>query len=78
MTGHGFRSLASTLLNEQGWKPDAIERQLARAERNAIRAAYNYADSLPGRRLMMQAWADYLEMLSTAAPTIPIQSKCTL
>ena len=39
MTGHGFRSMASTLLNEQGWNPDAIERQLAHAERNAIRAA---------------------------------------
>jgi Integrase len=63
MTGHGFRSMASTLLNEQGWNPDAIERQLAHAERNAIRAAYNYADYLPERRQMMQSWADYLERL---------------
>lgn len=44
MTGHGFRSMASTLLNEQGWNRDAIERQLAHAERNNIRAAYNYAE----------------------------------
>ncbi|HVC38321.1 MAG TPA: tyrosine-type recombinase/integrase, partial [Gammaproteobacteria bacterium] len=43
MTAHGFRSLASTLLNEQGWSRDAIERQLAHAERDATRAAYNHA-----------------------------------
>ncbi|MHB8815567.1 MAG: tyrosine-type recombinase/integrase [Steroidobacteraceae bacterium] len=60
MTGHGFRSMASTLLNEQGWHPDAIERQLAHQEPNEIRAAYNYAKHLPERRKMMQAWADYL------------------
>jgi integrase len=64
MTGHGFRSMASTLLNEQGWKPDAIERQLTHAERNAIRAAYNYADYLAERRKMMQSWADYLDRLA--------------
>ena len=61
MTGHGFRSMASTLLNEQGWHRDAIERQLAHAERNAVRAAYNYAEHLPERREMMRAWADYLD-----------------
>jgi integrase len=60
MTGHGFRSMASTLLNEQGWNRDAIERQLAHSERNSIRAAYNYAEHLPERRRMMQAWSDYL------------------
>ena len=63
MTGHGFRSMASTLLNEQGWNRDAIERQLAHAERDSIRAAYNYAEHLPERRRMMQAWADYLDRL---------------
>jgi len=63
MTGHGFRSMASTLLNEQGWNRDAIERQLAHAERNNIRAAYNYAEYLPERRKMMQHWADYLDSL---------------
>ncbi len=63
MTGHGFRSMASTLLNEQGWNRDAIERQLAHAERSAVRAAYNYAEHLPERRKMMQAWADYLDSL---------------
>jgi integrase len=63
MTGHGFRSMASTLLNEQGWHRDAIERQLAHGERNKVRAAYNYAEHLPERRKMMQAWADYLDVL---------------
>ena len=65
MTGHGFRSMASTLLNEQGcWHPDAIERQLAHVERNNVRAAYNYAEYLDERKRMMQAWADYLESLN--------------
>ncbi|MGC2693184.1 MAG: integrase arm-type DNA-binding domain-containing protein, partial [Desulfobaccales bacterium] len=59
MSGHGFRSMASTLLNEQGWNRDAIERQLAHAERNSARAAYNYAEFMPERKKMMQAWADY-------------------
>lgn len=63
MTAHGFRSMASTLLNEQGWNRDAIERQLAHAERNNIRATYNYAEYLPERRKMMQSWADYLDQL---------------
>jgi integrase len=55
MTGHGFRSLASTCLNEQGWHPDVIELQLAHAERNKVRAAYNKAQRLPERRKMMLA-----------------------
>ncbi len=63
VTVHGFRSTASTLLNEQGWNRDAIERQLAHGERDAVRAAYNYAEHLPERRRMMQAWADYLDKL---------------
>ena len=60
ITGHGFRSMASTILNEQGYNRDWIERQLAHSERDGIRAAYNYAESLPERRKMMQDWADYL------------------
>jgi integrase len=70
MTTHGFRSMASTLLNEQGWNRDAIERQLAHGERDAIRAAYNYAEHLPERRKMMQHWADYLDGLRTGAKVI--------
>jgi integrase len=70
MTGHGFRSMASTLLNERGWHRDAIERQLAHAERDTVRAAYNYAEHLPERRRMMQAWADFLDAL-TDGRTLP-------
>ncbi|MFH0783187.1 MAG: integrase arm-type DNA-binding domain-containing protein [Pseudomonadota bacterium] len=63
MTGHGFRAMASTILHEQGWPSDIIERQLAHAERNNIKAAYNHAQHLPERRRMMQKWADYLDSL---------------
>jgi integrase len=70
MTGHGFRSMASTLLNEQGFNRDAIERQLAHAERDGVRAAYNYAEYLPERRRMMQHWADYLEGLAKGATVL--------
>ena len=60
-TGHGFRSTASTILNEHGFRADVIERQLAHSERNNVRAAYNHAQYLPERRAMMQWWADYLD-----------------
>ncbi|HUF41905.1 MAG TPA: integrase arm-type DNA-binding domain-containing protein [Verrucomicrobiae bacterium] len=75
MTGHGFRSMASTLLHEQGWNHQAIERQLAHAERNAVSAAYNFAEHLPERRKMMQAWADYLAGLKSGAEVIPLFRK---
>ena len=75
MTGHGFRSMASTLLHEQGWNHQAIERQLAHAERNAVSAAYNFAEHLPERRRMMQAWADYLDGLKAGAKVIPLFKK---
>ena len=67
MTIHGFRSMASTLLNEQGYNRDWIERQLAHCEKNAVRAAYNHAEYLPERRRMMQEWADYLDGLKARA-----------
>jgi len=73
MTGHGFRSLASTCLNEQGYHPDLIELQLAHAERNQVRAAYNKAQRLPERRKMMEAWADYLDGLRAGASVVPIK-----
>ena len=72
MTGHGFRSMASTLLHERGWNHQVIERQLAHAERNAVSAAYNFAEHLPERRKMMQAWADYLDALKARAEVIPL------
>ncbi|EIF29503.1 Integrase [Burkholderia sp. Ch1-1] len=61
MTGHGFRGLASTILNEREFNSDWIERQLAHVEGNGVRAAYNHAQYLPQRRKMMQWWADYLD-----------------
>ena len=67
MTAHGFRSIASTLLNELGWHPDLIERQLAHQERNAVRRAYNRAQHLAERTKMMQAWADHLDTLRAGA-----------
>jgi len=69
IVGHGFRHMASTLLNEQGWSADAIERQLAHKE-SGVRAIYNLAEYLPERQRMMQAWADYLDTLKYGA-TVP-------
>ena len=71
--GHGFRSMASTVLNEHSWTPDAIERQLAHVEGNSVRAAYNYAEHLEERRRMMQWWADYLNSLKSGAAVVPIR-----
>ena len=68
MTAHGFRAMASTRLNEMGWTPDVIERQLAHVERNSVRAAYNHAEYLDERRKMMQFWADYLDKLEADSP----------
>ncbi|MDD3181550.1 MAG: tyrosine-type recombinase/integrase [Alphaproteobacteria bacterium] len=62
MTGHGFRSLASTILNEKRFNPDVIERQLAHEDGDKIRSAYNRAEYLLERKKMMQSWADFLEI----------------
>lgn len=69
---HGFRTIASTLLNELGWNSDLIELQLAHRERNTVRAAYNRAQRLAERRKMMQAWADYLDTLKTNGKVVSI------
>jgi integrase len=66
MTAHGFRAMASTLLNELNFPPDVIELQLAHKERSKVRAAYNRAQRLPERRKLMEAWADYLDGLRNA------------
>lgn len=60
-SAHGFRATASTILNETGYRPDVIERQLAHAERNTVRASYNQAEYMEDRRTMMQEWADMVE-----------------
>jgi integrase len=72
-TAHGFRTTASTLLNEQGWHPDLIELQLAHAERNKVRAAYDRAQRLDERRKMMQAYADYLDGLKAGGSVVAIR-----
>ena len=75
MTAHGFRAMASTRLNELGFAPDIIEKQLAHAERNKVRSAYNHASYLPQRQEMMQFWADYLDSLKAGADVVAIGSK---
>lgn len=73
MVSHGFRSMASTCLNEQGWHPDLIELQLAHAERDEVRGAYNRAQRLAERRKMMQSWADYLDGLRMGANVVSLR-----
>ncbi len=63
MTGHGFRTLASTILNEKGYAPDVIERQLAHADEDKVRNAYNRAEYLLERKKMMQEYADWLDVV---------------
>ena len=63
VTPHGFRATACTLLNEMGWRSEAIERQMAHGVSDSVRRHYNYAQHLAERRIMMQAWADYLDGL---------------
>lgn len=63
MTAHGFRAMASTMLNELGYRPDIIERQLAHGDTDKVRAVYNRAAYMDERRTMMQEWADYLDKL---------------
>jgi integrase len=75
MTGHGFRAVASTILNEAGFRPDVIERQLAHLERNTVRAAYHRSEYLPERTKMMQQWADMLAALAKGAQVIPLQRR---
>lgn len=74
MTGHGFRSMASTLLHEQQWMSDAIERQLAHAV-GGVKGVYNYAQHLDIRTEMMQSWADYLDGLKAGGEVVPIGKK---
>ena len=76
MTGHGFRALARTVLDEVlNFRPDYIEHQLAHAVKDANGTAYNRTAHLPERRKMMQAWADYLDALRTDANVVPIKRK---
>jgi len=73
MSGHGFRAMARTILDEVlGFRPDFIEHQLAHAVRDPNGRAYNRTAHLPERKKMMQAWADYLDKLKSGAEIITI------
>jgi integrase len=75
MTGHGFRAVASSLLNESGkWNADAIEAQLAHVENHAVRRAYHRADYWSERVAMMAYWADYLDELREGAKIISLSA----
>ena len=73
-TAHGFRSTASTILNESGFRVDVIERQLAHGERNKVRAAYNHSQYLQERTEMMQRYSDYLDGLMAGGNVVGIHS----
>ena len=66
-SAHGFRATASTILNELGFREDAIERQLAHSDRNKVRASYNQGEYLEERRAMMQQWADHIDMVTSGS-----------
>lgn len=74
MTGHGFRAVASTILNETGFRHDVIERQLAHCERDEVRGAYNRAEYLQERQRMMSQWADYLDAVKGGAKVLPFMA----
>jgi len=79
MTAHGFRAMASTLLNESGkWHPDAIERALAHGDSDKVRAAYHRGAHWDERVAMAQWWSDHLDMLRKGAEIVPIRSTLTI
>lgn len=73
MTGHGFRAVASTVMNESGFNSDVIERQLAHCERNEVRGAYNRAEYMQERRKLMQWWGDYLDGARAGGEVVPFK-----
>ena len=77
MTPHGFRAMASTILDNMGYKQEWLERQLAHEEANKVKAAYKremWRMYLPERTAMMQSWADYLDSLKTGAQVVPLRA----
>ena len=73
-TGHGFRHIASTNLNELGYMGDAIEKQMAHDKKSSIRAVYNHAQHLEERRKIMQVWADFLDLLRDKGKVVDFQT----
>lgn len=76
MSGHGWRSVASTWGNESGYNKDAIERQLAHSPDDKVRSAYNCAEYLPQRRALLQDWADWLELCAGDAGDVAVGKDC--
>ena len=74
ITPHGFRGVASTFLNTLGYRSEVIEAQLSHKDKNEIREAYNHADYMEERRVMLQEWANYLDSLKQGAEVIPIRA----
>jgi integrase len=74
---HGFRALASTILNETGFRPDVVERQLAYVERNKVRAAYHMSEYLEDRRKMMEWWGVYIESTAKEQKVVRLRTKLT-
>jgi len=77
-TTHSFRSMASTRLNELGYKGDVIEIQLSHAQKDKIRSAYNHAEYLLERKVMMQDWSNYLDKLQNRTPVSPSANQLSL
>ena len=77
-TTHSFRSMASTRLNELGYKGDVIEIQLSHAQKDKVRSAYNHAEYLPERKVMMQEWSNYLDKLQNRTPVSPSENQLSL
>lgn len=75
MTAHGFRAMASSLLNELGYRPNVIEAALFHQDRNQIRGTYNRTTYFKEKTQMMQFWADHLDSLRQGADIIPINRK---
>jgi integrase len=74
ITGHGFRAMARTILHQNlGFKPEVIEHQLAHRVSDPLGDAYNRTKFIDERRIMMQAWADYLDGLKAGAQVIPLR-----
>jgi integrase len=75
VTGHGFRATARAMLHERlGYSPDVIEAQLAHSVRDSLGRAYNRTEFVEQRRLMLQAWADYLDQLRRGADVVPLRA----
>jgi integrase len=70
LVSHGMRSMASTILNEQGWEPELIEVALAHVDKDEVRSAYNRADYIERRRPMMAWWSEHIQQAATGSLSV--------